>query len=128
MGPYRNCYLGALISSATVSWLAMSGWFGPGYVAVWGWAFLLTVTLGSLVFYIHARLIKEGQVRFLYWGLGIHGARVVVLLSLFLLLHVLRVRGLLPFIAATVAGYFCFLFFEIAGLHLGNRGVERNRG
>lgn len=121
---YRLCYFGAITFSAFASWGTVHAVFRENYLSAWLWAFLLTLVLGSFVFYVHARAIREAHVRYLYWGLGLHAARIGVIISLFLLLHVWRYDGIMPFIAATLAGYFCFLFFEILGLHWGRRDAE----
>jgi hypothetical protein len=124
---YRALYLAAVALSAVLSFAMLHVWFREYEIATWCWAFLLTLTHGSLVFYVHARALKEGHVRFLYWGLGIHAARVVGILSLFLVLHAVRYEQFMPFIAATLTGYFCFLVFEVLGLEQGRRERDSTR-
>ncbi len=91
------------------------------------WAFGLTLAHGSSVFYVNARSIREGHVHLLYWGLGLHAGRVILMLSLVLSLYLLQIGNLVPFITALMAGYACFLFSEILGLYHGiSRQIELN--
>ena len=53
-----------------------------------------------------------------HWGLGINGIRTLALLSIIYAAYSMNIKNFIPFIVATLVGYFCFLFVEIITLHL----------
>ena len=111
-------YLIALLATVTVSLvatrLAYGRYFWPELASAW----VLTALHGSGAWVINRRALNPDTTRFLLWGVGINGVRVLLLLATILMVHWLGVGHFQPFLVTTLIGYFCFLFSEVSALHV----------
>jgi len=80
-------------------------------------AWLLALLHGFAVYIITRHALKFTDHKFFMWGLGMNGVRVLVLLTVLFLLHRWGMEYFQTFLAATLIGYFCFLFSEVFYLH-----------
>ncbi len=80
-----------------------------------GWS--LAFVNGMVAFEINRNAVANEPGQALFWGLGMNGARAMTFLIIVFLFHSIDVLNFMPFLAAALVGYFCFLFCEILALH-----------
>lgn len=88
------------------------------------WAWGVSAAHGFLFAFFNAKAVGPDLNTFLRWGLVMNVTRVVALLAVIFLAGQSGMEHFDAFVVATLVGYFCFLFSEIA--HLAAKNMQGN--
>jgi hypothetical protein len=109
--------LGLTIAGSTaVTWAGYGDLLPRPLILAW----LVAAAHGFLFAWFNRKAIGRDITIFLRWGLVMNVLRIVALLAVIFLAQFSGMENRYPFVVATLIGYFCFLFCEIAHLTLRN--------
>ena len=116
----------SLVLSLAAAALAMRLGFGAWYKPELWWVLGLLVFNAFFALFVYQRAIGQAITPFLFYSLIVNSFRIFLLILAILYVYIHNHHRFNPFVTAVLAGYFCFLFGEVWGLHaLAMKGMKK---